>query len=437
MKGKQVCLLFSRKCFDPARCVGNEHVASQIDDLRRTELPCSVILFFSKIWSGQVRLISLSDSLVHETFVNLPTADRICSIIPPGGNSSCSLLRKKPRPATRALVELVPGMFLHGTTRRKPYLTWNLAPIPCFQQARHVRRNVCSRRGVNIVAENVSKVVDGPIHPAGDEESNTAQVILRDIHLSYGGNPILKGLNLEIRRGEATAIIGTSGTGKSTTLRVITGLSVPDSGDVIIRGWRRTKSIAWQRGPNRVSMVFQSAALFDSMTVLENVAFSLLREGKTSDDRIIELVTMFLRRVGLEDAMYKFPEQLSGGMKKRVSLARAIIYDTDKPETAPDILLYDEPTAGLDPTASTRIEDIIRSLQDVCPTCIVVTHQFSTIRRTADRVVLMHDGRIVWDGPVQDLDTTEDPYVRQFMSGSTDGPLSSADNTLETPFRLS
>lgn len=282
------------------------------------------------------------------------------------------------------------------------------------------------------VAEYLPRHVDAKVTDA-ESESSQVEVLLRDVWLSYGEKQVLKGLNLNIRRGEATAIIGTSGTGKSTALRVITGLSVPDSGDVILRGWRRTKSIAEEKGSLRVSMVFQNAALFDSLTVGENVAFSMLRErGKRrlSNDRIYELVRMYLRRVDMEEAIDKYPEQLSGGMRKRASVARAVIYDPERPDTAPDILLYDEPTAGLDPTASTRIENIIRSLQDVCPTCVVVTHQFSTIRRTADRVVLMHEGAVVWDGSVNDLDTTENLYVRQFMSASLDGPLNSADNSL-------
>lgn len=282
------------------------------------------------------------------------------------------------------------------------------------------------------VAEHLPRHVDAKVTEA-DSESSQAEVLLRDVWLSYGKKQVLKGLNLNIRRGEATAIIGTSGTGKSTALRVITGLALPDSGEVILRGWRRTRSIAEEIGPLRVSMVFQNAALFDSLTVGENVAFALLRERgkrKLPINRIYELVRMYLRRVDMEEAIDKYPEELSGGMRKRASVARAIIYDPERPETAPDILLYDEPTAGLDPTASTRIENIIRSLQDVCPTCVVVTHQFSTIRRTADRVVLMHEGAVVWDGSVIDLDTTENPYVRQFMSASLNGPLSSADNSL-------
>lgn len=289
------------------------------------------------------------------------------------------------------------------------------------------------RRLVTAVAEHAPQRVDGKEVAQVKDDTSQYDVQLRDVWLSYGNKPVLQGLNLKIRRGEATAIIGTSGTGKSTALRVITGLAVPDSGEVILRGWHRTKPISEEKGDVRVSMVFQNAALFDFLTVAENVAFGLMRERRRfglKEEHILELARMYLRRVDMEEAFDKYPEELSGGMRKRASLARAVIHDPKLPETAPDILLYDEPTAGLDPTASTKIENMIRSLQDVCPTCVVVTHQFSTIRRAADRVVLMHEGTVAWDGPVHELDTTDSPFVRQFMSGSVDGPLNSADNRL-------
>eukprot|EP00737_Agarophyton_chilense_P003412 gb/GEZJ01003995.1/.p1 GENE.gb/GEZJ01003995.1/~~gb/GEZJ01003995.1/.p1 ORF type:complete len:305 (-),score=34.87 gb/GEZJ01003995.1/:1080-1994(-) len=261
-------------------------------------------------------------------------------------------------------------------------------------------------------------------HP---QQPRLAEIELRNVCLSYQQKRVLNNLNLSVYRGESTAIIGTSGTGKSTTLRVISGLELPESGEVISRGWKRKRTLARERGNLHISMVFQNAALFDSLNVFENVGFRLLQQGKLRPERIYELVRQFLRRVDMEDAIEKYPEQLSGGMRKRVSLARAIIYDPDDTDSAPDVLLYDEPTAGLDPTASTRIENIIRSVQDVCPTCIVVTHQFSTIRRTADRVVLMHQGSVVWDGRVEDLDQTDNPYIKQFMSASLEGPLNSED----------
>lgn len=256
-------------------------------------------------------------------------------------------------------------------------------------------------------------------------------VELSDVHLSLGNKPILQGLNLHIDRGESLALIGTSGTGKSTTLRVICGLLMPDKGSVRIRGWERARSLKMQRAHIRVGMVFQNAALFDSLSVAENVGFTLFREKRLPDERIMEIVDETLGRVGMAGASEMMPEELSGGMQKRVGLARAILYDPERPETAPDILLYDEPSAGLDPTASTMIENLMRSVQDVCPTMCVVTHQLSTIRRTADRVIMMHEGKGVWEGKVDELETTDNLYVRQFMEGSLDGPLTSADNRLD------
>lgn len=330
------------------------------------------------------------------------------SICPHSGMSSCSRC---------GLAWVIPSIAPNAS--RRPGTLHGISP----------RR----RWRVTAVAEQARpRINDKPIaQPAHD--TVPLEVELRDVGLSLGGKKVLEGLNLKIRRGEATAIIGTSGTGKSTALRIITGLLMPDDGEVFLRGKQRTKSVKEERGDLRISMVFQHAALFDSITVGENVGFRLMREvgdRRLSEERIDELVKYYLRRVDMEEAIDMYPEELSGGMKKRASFARAVIHDPDKPETAPDILLYDEPTAGLDPTASTRIENMIRDLQDVCKTCVVVTHQFSTIRRTADRVVFMHEGGVVWDGPVEELDTTDNAYVRQFMSASLDGPLHSVDNRL-------
>lgn len=214
----------------------------------------------------------------------------------------------------------------------------------------------------------------------------------------------------------------------------MSGLTMPDEGQVFIRGVPRKRSLKDEVNPLdadvRIAMVFQNSALFDSLTVGENVGFTLINENKLSEQRMYDIVQLWLARVGLEGTIDKVPSELSGGMRKRASLARAIIYDPENPQGAPDVLLYDEPTAGLDPTASTRIENVISDVRSVCPTCVVVTHQFSTVKRTADRVVFMHQGSIVWDGPVDQLDTTSNPFIRQFMSSSLDGPLST-DGSLE------
>ncbi|MFN7861631.1 MAG: ABC transporter ATP-binding protein, partial [Pseudanabaena sp.] len=204
---------------------------------------------------------------------------------------------------------------------------------------------------------------------------------LRGIHKSFGQNPILKGFDLTVHSGEAIAIIGPSGTGKSTILRVICGLLTADSGEVYVNGNLVESEEDIQEGSYglNIGMVFQSAALFDSLTVAENVGFSLFEHSRLSRREIYRLVEQKLALVGLENISNRYPSQLSGGMRKRVSFARAIMDDPTTKTQAKKILLYDEPTAGLDPIASTIIEDLMRSLRDqqVCDSYIVVTHQDS------------------------------------------------------------
>jgi phospholipid/cholesterol/gamma-HCH transport system ATP-binding protein len=173
-------------------------------------------------------------------------------------------------------------------------------------------------------------------------------------------------------------------------------------------------------------MVFQQAALFDSLNVEENVGFLLYQNSKLSRSQIRELVEEKLELVGLQGISHLYPAELSGGMRKRVSFARAIMSNPENPKEGPEVLLYDEPTAGLDPIASTVIEDLIRHLQamhGVCSTYAIVTHQDSTIRRTADRLVFLYQGKVHWQGTVNDMDSTDHPLIRQFMSGSVQGPI--------------
>jgi phospholipid/cholesterol/gamma-HCH transport system ATP-binding protein len=237
-----------------------------------------------------------------------------------------------------------------------------------------------------------------------------------NVRKSFGENTILEGVSLEVKEREVLGIIGVSGCGKSTLLRIISGLETPDSGEVELAD------------PN-YSLVFQYSALFDSLTVMENVGFSLLeksddpsvgaaRHGKRKSlGEVREIVAEKLRLVGLEEGIEdQYPNELSGGMKKRVSFARAIVSN-------PKIILYDEPTAGLDPIASTVIEEYILKLRDeLSAASVVVTHQFSTINRT-DRVILLSEGRICWTGTPQELMTSDNPYARQFAHASLEGPM--------------
>ncbi|QDL07271.1 ABC transporter ATP-binding protein [Brasilonema octagenarum UFV-E1] len=249
---------------------------------------------------------------------------------------------------------------------------------------------------------------------------------LKGVSKSFGSNKVLDNVDLTIYRGEALGIIGPSGTGKSTILRVIAGLTALDSGDVFIKGVHREGLIEDGTDPLGIGMVFQQAALFDSLTVEENVGFSLYQYSKLRRSRIQELVHEKLEMVGLSEIGDRYPAELSGGMRKRVSFARAIMSNPDNPKSAPEVLLYDEPTAGLDPIASTVIEDLIRQLQCIqgsCNTYAIVTHQQSTIRRTADKVVFLYEGKVQWEGSVSEIDTTDDPLIRQFISGNVSGPI--------------
>jgi phospholipid/cholesterol/gamma-HCH transport system ATP-binding protein len=249
---------------------------------------------------------------------------------------------------------------------------------------------------------------------------------LKGVSKSIGSHKVLDNVDLTIYRGEALGIIGPSGTGKSTILRLIAGLMAPDEGEIYVQGVRRNGLIEDGSDPIGIGMVFQQAALFDSLTVEENVGFLLYQNSKLMRSRIRDLVKEKLDMVGLPGTDNLYPAELSGGMRKRVSFARAIMSNPDNPKDTPEVLLYDEPTAGLDPIASTVIEDLIRYLQctqGVCGTYVIVTHQESTIRRTSDRLVFLYEGKVQWQGTVSEMDSTEHPLIRQFVSGSVHGPI--------------
>ncbi len=248
---------------------------------------------------------------------------------------------------------------------------------------------------------------------------------LKGISKRFGSNQVLDNVDLTVVPGEAVALIGPSGTGKSTILRIIAGLLAADSGDIFIGGQQRQGLIEDANDPINLGMVFQQAALFESLTVRENVGFSLYQHSHLSEAEIRHLTEKALEMVGLPNIGDRYPAELSGGMRKRVSFARAVISNPQEDQAKPTVLLYDEPTAGLDPIASTVIEDLIRNIKGNrgCNTYVIVTHQDSTIRRTADRVVMLHKGAIQWMGPVEQIDSTPNPYVRQFFSAAIDGPI--------------
>ncbi len=246
---------------------------------------------------------------------------------------------------------------------------------------------------------------------------------LTNIHVSFGSDkPILNDISLEIAKGETMVIIGPSGSGKSTLLRLIIGLLKPDSGQVWVFDRDVTKLNEDELNDIRrhMGMVFQYSALFDSMTVGENVAFGLRQHTSMTEEEIIAVVRRKLRMVGLWGQENKMPNELSGGMKKRVSLARAIALN-------PEIVLYDEPTAGLDPIKSSSIDRLITSTRRLLGvTSVVVTHDMHSAFAIADRVAMINEGRIIEVGTVEEFKNSPNPRVQQFIHGWKSPELSAA-----------
>ncbi|MGD0813288.1 MAG: ATP-binding cassette domain-containing protein [Verrucomicrobiota bacterium] len=239
---------------------------------------------------------------------------------------------------------------------------------------------------------------------------------VRDLKKSFGPLPVLQGVTFSVEKGEAIAIIGVSGGGKSVLLKHLVGLITPDSGEVSIDGRNIAGLDERELMPVRrmFGMLFQSAALFDSMTVEENVAFVLSREHKSTPEEISQRVEYVLDLVGLGGTQKKMPAELSGGMRKRVGLARAVAY-------RPQIILYDEPTTGLDPIAADTIDQlIIRVVEKLKVTSIAVTHDMRSARRISRRILMLHEGRIYADQTPDELFQSKDPVVYRFVNGISD-----------------
>jgi len=242
-------------------------------------------------------------------------------------------------------------------------------------------------------------------------------VELRDVWKSFEANHVLRGISLELHRGTTLAVMGGSGAGKTVLLRIIAGLVRPDSGEVSLFGTRidRMREEAMLGLRRRTGFVFQGAALFDSLSVFENVAFPLREHTTLSLGEITDRVHRFLALVGLPDTDGLLPAELSGGMRKRVGIARALVME-------PEVVFFDEPTAGLDPTNARLVAELIAELRTgVCDTAIVVTHDIEFADMVADRMAILYHGRFAGLGPPAEIHRSANPDVRRFLAGELRG----------------
>ena len=252
------------------------------------------------------------------------------------------------------------------------------------------------------------------------QDRNTAKIEVRDLHKSFGSKHVLQGLNLSIEAGKSLAVIGGSGTGKSVLIKNIIGLMEPDSGAILIDGEDVVgMSVAErERVTRKFGMLFQGAALFDSLPVWENVAFGLMQSQRMNRREAREAALEAMVQVGLEtDIADRSPAELSGGMQKRAGLARAIA-------TKPEILFFDEPTTGLDPIMGSVIDNlIVKSVRELGATALSITHDMASARRIADNIAMIYEGRIVWHGPVSEIDHSGNEMLDQSIHGRSDGPI--------------
>jgi phospholipid/cholesterol/gamma-HCH transport system ATP-binding protein len=240
-----------------------------------------------------------------------------------------------------------------------------------------------------------------------------------NMHKYFGKNHVLRGINLKIEKSESMVVIGGSGSGKSVLIKHIIGILKPDDGTVLINGVDITKlkENELYEVRKKFGMLFQGSALFDSLSVWENVTFALLRQKKMNEEELKGLAIEKLRLVGLVGVEDLMPSELSGGMKKRVGLARAIAHE-------PEILLYDEPTTGLDPIMADAINDLIVEMkQHLSVTSVAITHDMNSAYKIADRIAMLYEGKIIGIGTPDEIKNTQNPVIRQFITGSAMGPI--------------
>ncbi|MGE3624011.1 MAG: ABC transporter ATP-binding protein [Bdellovibrionales bacterium] len=246
------------------------------------------------------------------------------------------------------------------------------------------------------------------------------KIKLSGVKKGFGEKQVLRGIDLTVNKAESVVIIGGSGTGKSVTLKCILGIMQPDAGMIQVDGEEttRVRGHALDRHLAKFGMLFQGAALFDSLPVWQNVAFKLMRVKKISRKEAKAEALRTLASVGLAaDVGDLYPAELSGGMQKRVALARAIA-------AKPEIIFFDEPTTGLDPIMADVINElIVKCVREVGATTLSITHDMASARKIADRIAMLHEGRIIWQGPKRDVDHSGNPYVDQFIHGRAEGPI--------------
>ncbi|MBK1698376.1 ABC transporter ATP-binding protein [Rhodovibrio salinarum] len=254
----------------------------------------------------------------------------------------------------------------------------------------------------------------------GGTTQQPPKIRVRGLYKAFGTHQVLNGLDIDVAEQESVVVIGGSGTGKSVLLKCILGILEPDAGTIEVDG----QNVVGLKGPARdellrkFGMLFQNAALFDSLSVWENVAFALVQREKMDKKRARAAAIDKLAQVGLQETVADlYPAELSGGMKKRVGLARAIATD-------PEIIFFDEPTTGLDPIMGDVINDLIVScVQELGASTLSITHDMASARKIAHRVAMLYEGKIIWQGPVAEVDTTDNPYVQQFVHGRAEGPI--------------
>ena len=256
---------------------------------------------------------------------------------------------------------------------------------------------------------------------------NATVIELQNVEKSFGPKRVLAGVNLAVEGGETYTILGGSGSGKSVTIKLMIGLLRADSGHVLVEG-RDVTALGEREGialRGRFGMVFQGAALFDSLSVLENVAYPLREHASLSEEDVRKRVAEKLALVGLEGIESKLPAELSGGMRKRVAVARAVVMD-------PKIILYDEPTSGLDPVIAATVDELVNHTRDTLGvTQVVVTHDMESAYRIADRIAMLYQGKIIALGTPEEIRSNSNPLVQQFITGSSKGPMTkgSTDQT--------